>query len=128
MFPRFLSKPDRRRRKRQLFNTSVRVFTNRGCLDGLGINVSDVGMCVFAIANLTVGSEVHVEFLPPAGARKIRIPALVRHRALYLYGVEFQEPEVEIMTKDLRSSLKASTAAVPAAGEPVAVSPSDNRD
>lgn len=111
MFPRLISKPDRRRRKRQLFNTSVRVFTSRGCLDGLGINVSDVGMCVFAIANLTVGSQVDVEFLPPGGARKMRIPALVRHRALYLYGVEFQEPEVEIMRKESRSSLTASTAA-----------------
>ena len=111
MFPRLISKPDRRRRKRQLFNTSVRVFTNGGCLDGLGINVSDVGMCVFAIANLTVGSQVDVEFLPPGGAPKMRIPALVRHRALYLYGVEFQEPEVEIMRKESRSSLTASTAA-----------------
>lgn len=128
MFPRLLSKPDRRRRKRQMFNTSVRVFTDRGCLDGLGINVSDVGMCVFAIANLTVGSQVDVEFLPPGGARKIRIPALVRHRAFYLYGIEFQVAIETIMRKELRSSLKASTAADPAADEPVAVSPSGNRD
>jgi hypothetical protein len=128
MFPRFLSKTDRRRRKRQLFNTSVRVFTRRGCLDGIGINVSDVGMCMFAIANLAVGSEVDVEFLPPGGAHKTRIPALVRHRALYLYGLEFQEREIEIMRREWQPSIRASTARDPAADEPVAVSPSNNRD
>src|SRR5258705_10032111 len=39
-------KPDRRRRKRQLLNTSVQVFTEAAQLDGLGINLSDVGMCL----------------------------------------------------------------------------------
>src|SRR5882724_13207379 len=38
-------KRDRRRRKRQLLNTSVQVFTESAQLDGLGINLSDVGMC-----------------------------------------------------------------------------------
>ena len=128
MFSRLTSKPDRRRQKRQLFNASVRVFTNRGCLDAIGINVSDVGMCVFAIANVKVGSQVDIEFLPPGAAHRTRIPAVVRHRALYLYGVEFQEVEVEIMRKQWQSSIRASTGPDPGADEPVAVSPSDSRD
>jgi hypothetical protein len=83
------STPDRRRRQRQLLNTSVQVFTGSTHVDALGINLSDVGMCLFAIANLPLGSEIHVEFLPPHGKERIRVCALVRHRAFYLYGVEF---------------------------------------
>jgi hypothetical protein len=83
------STPDRRRRQRQLLNTSVQVFTGSTHVDALGINLSDVGMCLFAIANLPLGSEVHVEFLPPHGKERVRVCAAVRHRAFYLYGVEF---------------------------------------
>ena len=83
------STPDRRRRQRQLLNTSVQVFTGSTRVDALGINLSDVGMCLFAIANVPVGSEIHVEFLPPHGKERVRVCATVRHRAFYLYGVEF---------------------------------------
>jgi hypothetical protein len=58
-------------------------------VDALGINLSDVGMCLFAIANLPLSSEIHLEFLPPHGKERIRVCATVRHRAFYLYGVEF---------------------------------------
>jgi hypothetical protein len=44
-------KPHRRRQKRQL-NTSVQVFTGSARVDALGINLSDVAMCLFALANL----------------------------------------------------------------------------
>ena len=82
-------KPDRRRQKRQLLNTSVQVFTESAQLDGLGINLSDVGMCLFAMADLPVGSQIHVEFLPPQSKEPVRVSGIVRHRALYLYGVDF---------------------------------------
>jgi hypothetical protein len=126
MFPRFNSKPDRRRRKRQLFNTSVLVFTSKGCMEGFGINVSDVGMYVFAIANLAVGTEIDVEFVPPHGTYPIRFAAVVRHRALYLYGIEFHNPKV--LQTGHRFTFTANTAADSAAEEPVAVSPSHNQD
>jgi hypothetical protein len=58
------SKPDRRRRHRQLLNASVQVFTGSAHVDALGINLSDVGMCLFALANLALGSQIQVEFLP----------------------------------------------------------------
>lgn len=96
-------------------------------MDGLGINVSDVGMCVFTIANLPVGTEIHVEFVPPHGTYPIRVAAVVRHRALYLYGVEFQDAAMKRTQSELRS-LTANTAVDPAADEPVAVSPSHSRD
>ena len=81
---------DRRRRTRQLLNTSVRVLTKSGCIEALGINVSDVGMCLFTIANLPLGAQIQVEFLIPRGTDVMRMSATVRHRALYLYGIEFR--------------------------------------
>jgi PilZ domain len=83
------SKPERRRRKRQLLNTGVQVFTEFAQIDALGINLSDLGMCLFTLANLSLGSQIQVEFLPPQSAQLVRVPGIVRHRALYLYGVEF---------------------------------------
>ncbi len=82
-------KLDRRRRKRQLLNTSVRVFTESADLDAFGINLSDVGMCLFTMANLPTGSQIQVEFLPPRSTELVRVSGIVRHRALYLYGVDF---------------------------------------
>jgi PilZ domain len=80
---------DRRRRKRQLLNTSVRVLTDNGWIDALGINISDVGMALFAVANLAMGSEVAIELQTPGSSGRTRLPGVVRHRALYLYGIEF---------------------------------------
>lgn len=84
-------KPDRRRRRRQLLNTSVQVFTESSRVDALGINLSDVGMCLFAVANLSLGSHIQIEFLPPGCTERVRVWGTVRHRALYLYGIEFLE-------------------------------------
>ena len=83
------SKKDRRRRKRQLLNTSVQVFTGSARVDALGINLSDAGMCLFAIAHLALGSQIEIEFLPPRCTERVRVYGTVRHRALYLYGIEF---------------------------------------
>jgi hypothetical protein len=90
--PMFLKRnfgSDRRRRKRQLLNTSVRVFTESGPLDALGINISDVGMSLFTIANLPIDSRIQIELLLPQSTERVRIWGIIRHRALYLYGIEF---------------------------------------
>src|SRR5215470_2048949 len=83
------AKQDRRRRQRQLLNTSVQVFAGSAHVDALGINVSDVGMCLFTIANLPLESQIYVEFVPPRCKERIRVCGTVRNRALYLYGIEF---------------------------------------
>ena len=88
----FNIRPDRRRRTRQLLNTSVQVFTGAAPLDALGINVTDVGMCLFTMANLPLASHLEVEFVPPEGLYVVRFPGIVRHRAVYLYGIEFLDP------------------------------------
>ena len=86
---KFNSKPDRRRRQRQLLNTSVQVFRGPLRIDALGINLSDVGMGLFTLANLPLGSQIQVEFLPPGCKERLRMSGTVRYRALYLYGIEF---------------------------------------
>jgi len=93
-------KPDRRRRPRQLLNTSVRVFTGSVHVHGLGINLSDVGMCLFTLAILPVGSPVEVEFVSPRGQDPVRVSGTIRHRALYLYGIEFVDSDERPVTPE----------------------------
>jgi hypothetical protein len=88
---------NRRRRQRQLLTSAVQVFTGHSQVQALGINLSDVGMCLFTIANLPVGSPIEVEFLPPHSKEKVRLAGTVRHRALYLYGIEFAVDSDESM-------------------------------
>ena len=78
-----------RRSPRQWWNTSVQVFAGPAHLDGIGINLSDGGMCLFTIANLPVGTQLELEFLAPQAEQPVRVSGKVRHRALYLYGIEF---------------------------------------
>ena len=68
----------------------MQVFAGPAHLHGLSVNLSDGGMCFFTIANLPVGAQVEVEFLPPQSQEPIRIGGTVKHRALYLYGIEFE--------------------------------------
>jgi threonine/homoserine efflux transporter RhtA len=82
-------KPDRRRQGRQLLNTSVQVSTESAHLAAYGINLSDIGMCLFLMANLPLGSKIEVEFLSPRSTELVRVSGIVRFRALYLYGIEF---------------------------------------
>jgi hypothetical protein len=78
-----------RRSPRQWLNTSVQVFAESTAIDAMGINVGDGGMCLFTVANLPVGSQIEVEFVPPRARRRIRRLATIRHRAVYLYGLEW---------------------------------------
>ena len=89
MFLKRNHKPERRRSKRHWLSTPVQILAGSTPVDGLGVNLSDDGMCLFAIAHLPVGSQIEVEFLPPRCESLVRSSAIVRHRALYLYGIEF---------------------------------------
>ena len=80
-----------RRSRRQWINTSVHVFAGSAQFSAVGINLSEGGMGLFAVVNLPVGSQVTVEFPPPGENEPVRLSAKIRHRALYLYGVEFLE-------------------------------------
>ncbi len=78
-----------RRWPRQWWNNSVEVFTTSAHVKALGMNISVGGMGLFAVANLHVGSPIEVEFESPQSGKRHRLRGIVRHRALYLYGVEF---------------------------------------
>jgi hypothetical protein len=81
--------PVTRRTQRQWINTSVRVLTPSAHVEALGVNLSEGGMCFFSVANLRVGSQVDIEFRPPQAEEPVRVSGKIRHRALYLYGIEF---------------------------------------
>jgi len=77
-------------------------------LDGIGINLSDGGMCLFTIANLPVGTQLEVEFQPPQGEQLVRVSGKVRHRALYLYGIEFLANGQSEDTRAVRGEMAVS--------------------
>jgi hypothetical protein len=91
--------PVTRRSRRQWINTSVQVYTQSAHMDALGINLSDGGMCFFSVADLRIGSRVDVEFKVPDTHTSVRMRGKIRHRALYLYGVEFLN-EADRLTAD----------------------------
>lgn len=78
-----------RRWPRQWWNSSVEVFTKSAQVKALGMNISVGGMGLFAVANLHVGSPIEIEFQSPESGKRHRLRGIVRHRALYLYGIEF---------------------------------------
>lgn len=84
---------DRRRWKRHWFNGTIQLSNGSHRIDGLGIQVSPGGMYLFAIADLQVGSDIKITFTAPGSQKRIELSATVRHRAVYLYGVEFLAEE-----------------------------------
>jgi PilZ domain len=80
---------NRRRWERSWLNSSIRVLTPAAEINGFGIKVSEGGMYLFVVADLPVGSQVDVEFTPPHSEEMVRVPGTIRHRAVYLYGLEF---------------------------------------
>jgi hypothetical protein len=78
-------------------------------MDAVGINISEGGMGIFTVAHLPIGSRIEVELRTPDGPVSfVRFPAIVRHRALYLYGVQFEQPEDEAIDRQ-HSDKKADT-------------------
>ena len=58
-------------------------------IEGVSINISDGGIYLFAAANLSLGTQVEIEFRPPKSTHEICTRGTVRRRALYLYAIEF---------------------------------------
>lgn len=80
---------DRRRAERYWFNRSLRVITDSGIIEGQGVCISESGMCVFSLTALPVGARIDIEMPMPPQGKILRMPASVRYRAVYLYGIEF---------------------------------------
>jgi c-di-GMP-binding flagellar brake protein YcgR len=90
---------NRRRWQRFSFDASVRVVVDHSAektvVDGRGVRFSEGGICLFAAANLPVGSQVKVEFRTPHTDEPVRVRGKVRNRSVYLYGVEFLSDKSE---------------------------------
>ncbi len=95
---------NRRRWERYPFDASVRVVVDQSkvnhsdettIVDARGVHFSEGGLCLFAAANLPVGSQVKVEFKNPHTDEPVRVRGKVRNRSVYLYGVEFLSEKFE---------------------------------
>jgi hypothetical protein len=47
-------------------------------------------MCFFAVGNFDLGDRVNVEFIQPESANSGRVRGIIRNRAVYLYGMEYE--------------------------------------
>ena len=80
---------ERRRWKRYSFNLPVRVVTDSAIVDARCIRMSVGGIYFFAAADLPPGAELNIEFTTEPSGNLFSRRGIVRHRAIYLYGVEF---------------------------------------
>ena len=87
--PNHVAGKEKRRWQRHLLSAPIRLLTSDAHIDARGLTVSEGGMCLFAVANLGIGSQVEVEFIHPHSRQLVRAHAAVRNRAAYLYGIEF---------------------------------------
>ena len=95
---------NRRRWERYPFDASVRVVVDHPkvnhsagttIVDARGVHFSEGGLCLFAAANLPVGSHIKVEFKNPHTDVPVQVHGKVRNRSVYLYGVEFLSDKFE---------------------------------
>jgi PilZ domain len=80
---------EKRRWQRHPLGAPIRLLTPTVNIDARGLTVSEGGMCLFAVANLGIGTQLEVEFTHPHSRELVRTFAAVRNRAAYLYGIEF---------------------------------------
>ena len=86
-------KLDRRRWKRHWLNAPIRVFTDSAVIDGRSIRLSEGGIYLFALANLTPGEQIRIEYAASESDEPLSRSGVVRNRAIYLYGIEFSAEE-----------------------------------
>ena len=112
-------KINKRRWQRYPFDASLRVMVDHSAelrvVDGRGVHFSEGGICLFAAANLPVGSQVKVEFLTPHSDEPVRVRGKVRNRSVYLYGVEFLSDKFEDRQQLARLSARLRSGPVPSA-------------
>jgi hypothetical protein len=110
---------NQRRWQRYRFDASVRVVVDHSpettVVDGRGVHFSEGGICLFAAANLPVGSQVKVEFRTPHTDEPVRVRGEVRNRSVYLYGVEFLCDRFEDRQQLARLSAEFGSGRLPSA-------------
>jgi hypothetical protein len=120
---------NRRRWQRYPFDASVRVVVDHApadhapvensahktIVDARGVHFSEGGLCLFAAANLPVGSHIKVEFNNPHTDEPVRVRGKVRNRSVYLYGVEFLSDKFEDRQQLARLSAEFRSGSQPSA-------------
>lgn len=84
-------------------------------VDARGVHLSEGGLCLFAAANLPVGSRIKVEFKTPHTDEPVLVHGKVRNRSVYLYGVEFLTEKFEDRQQLARLSAQFRTGSLPSA-------------
>jgi len=99
--------PNRRRWERHPFDAHLRVVVDlspdKTVVDGRGVRLSEGGICLFAAANLPLGSHVKVEYKNPGTDEPVQVRGKICNRSVYLYGVEFL-PEKSRNNPDTRNN------------------------
>ena len=101
----------KRRWPRQKVDVPVRLvlhgYNRTFLVEGCGNDLSEGGMLVFAGLQLPVGREVEVEIQLPELSEPVRVPATIRDRNRYFYGLEFTAANSEQQSQiaRLRQSL-----------------------
>jgi hypothetical protein len=84
---------EKRRWERRLADVPIRVIaddlTGTLVVPGRGTKLSEGGVCLFALTDLAVGTQIGVELIDSHTGTPVRVSGIVRNRAVYLYGVEF---------------------------------------
>jgi transposase len=55
-----------------------------------GNDVSENGLAFFAGIELRIGDNIFIEFTPPYSNKPVRVPATVKNRRGYKYGIQFE--------------------------------------
>ena len=80
-------------------------------VSGRGTEISEGGLAIFAGTELHLGDHINVEFTPPYSGKPLRVPAIVRNRSGYSYGVEFSSatPEEDQRIANFRVLLQSAS-------------------
>lgn len=68
----------------------VPMYDRTKIVQARGNDVSENGLAFFAGIELRVGDNIFIEFTPPYSGKPVRVPATVKNRRGYKYGIQFE--------------------------------------
>ena len=76
-------------------------------VQGRAHDLGEGGLSIYVVAQLAEGQQVQLEFIPPFSRRSIEVPAIVRDRSGYRYGLQFRN-----LTRDAAEDISRSCRAL----------------
>ena len=90
-----IAAPEGRRWQRCQLTVPVRLRIEKAqdaaLMDTRGCQMNDGGIAIYATAELSIGTQVEIEFTPPSFDFPLTLRGVVRNGAKNQYGVEFLE-------------------------------------